>query len=333
MKNFVTMLLCILLVSLTSFKDKKAIRVAMLDKVFATLEKNIANPKWLEVSSFKSFKKRLYSNKVLTLSEKEFRKTFDKERKKLPFSHFQILKKDTNMKSNDGSLKENTPAVFWEVIDNKTAYLKITTFSISETPVVKALQEIGVNKYKNLIIDLRDNEGGNLEGPLAIGRFLTNKPIDAGYYLTRKWFDTHENLPTQTAIQKMILLKDFTNLGISKAFAETAAFRMLILGHDKPIFKGKVYVLINKWTASAGEPLIDLLKKEQLATLVGETSNGSMLSGKFYNINKNYSAFIPIADYYTRDGFKIDKVGVQPDIHVNSAVAKAYALKLINNKK
>ena len=331
MKTLLSILVSIFLFVQPTNDKKKVKRAEMLDKVFITLEENIANPKWLYSRAFQSFKKHLYSDEILSLNDQDFIKAFDRERKKLSFTHFQILKKETNHESKESSLKEIRPAVSWEAIGNKTAYLKITTFTIPGAPVVKALQEIGVNKYENLIIDLRDNDGGNLEGPLAIGRFLTQKPIDAGYYLTRKWFENHENLPTVTEVQQMTFLKDFTNSGIGKAYAEEEAFRMLIPGHDKPIFQGKVYVLINKWTASAGEPLIDLLKKEQIATLVGETSNGSMLTGKSFDIDENYEAFIPIADYYTSNHVKIDKVGIDPDIEVETSTAKEYVLQLINN--
>lgn len=334
MKTLLTFLLATVLLFQSSNDNKKVERAEMLDKVFATLETEIANPKWLKRTSFKNFKNYLYSDKVLSINYREFRKAFDNERKKLSFTHFQIIKKTSNTNDNSkASSKEDKLAVSWNAIDDKIAYLKIKTFSIPGTPVVKALQEIGIDQFKNLIIDLRDNEGGNLEGPIALGRFLTQKPIDAGYYLTRKWFDNHDSLPTKEDVQQMSFLRDFTNKGIRKALAEEEGFRMVIPGHNNTIFKGKVYVLINKWTASAGEPLINILKKEKIATLVGETSNGSMLSGKFFDINEYYRAFIPIADYYTKESVKIDKVGVKPDIKVNPLNSKEYVVELINKKQ
>jgi len=42
---------------------------------------------------------------------------------------------------------------------------------------------------------------------------------------------------------------------------------------------------------------------------------------------------LPIADFYTYDGVRLDKVGVAPDIVVKSDDALAKALEMINNGK
>ena len=129
----------------------------------------------------------------------------------------------------------------------------------------------------------------------------------------------------------MPFLQDFTYQGIGKMFAEQEAFRMVLPPHQHPIYKGKVFVLVNENTASACEPLIDLLKKEGIATLVGSSSAGAMLSGKWFQVNENYKVFIPISDYQTADGDRLDKKGVQPDIKVDPNQALDYVLsELIN---
>lgn len=100
-------------------------------------------------------------------------------------------------------------------------------------------------------------------------------------------------------------------------YAATDAFRMVLPPHQNPIFKGNVYVLINNSTASTWEPLIDLFKKHNIATLVGERSAGNMLSGKTYTIDDNFSVIIPIADYQTADGSRIDQIGITPHYRIN----------------
>ncbi|MDY2586819.1 S41 family peptidase [Winogradskyella aquimaris] len=330
MKTIITFLISILVLTQVVNDDKKVKRSEMLDKVFMTLEENIANPDWLTDKSFLDFKALLYSDSILSLNDQEFQKTFDQARWNLPFTHFQILKtKASSSLPKNKTEHDNDPSVTWEAIDEKTAFLRIRTFSIPGKKIARALQEIGTDNYENLIIDLRDNGGGNLEGPIALGRFLTQKPIDAGYYLTRKWFKNNKDLPTSEDVQQMPFLQDFSYAGIKKMFANEAAFRMVIPGHENTVYKGKVYVLINKWTASACEPLIDIFKKNKIATLVGETSCGGMLSGSYFDINEDYKAFIPIADYYTAHGQKIDKIGVKPDIEINPENAKEYIIKLI----
>ncbi len=315
--------------------EKKARRVQFLDQVFTTLENNIADVRWLEEESFLDFKERMYSDSVMSLSGSNFYHTFNEGRRKLPFSHFEIVPKSTSENSSEKSEASETknPAVWWEAVNEKTAYLKIRTFEIAADPVIKAVLEIGVDRYENLIIDLRNNGGGAIDGPVVLGQFLTQETIDGGYYLTRKWFESNEKLPTANQVNEMPFLQDFTFAGITKMYDEEAAFRTVIPGHNRPVFQGKVYVLIDHWTASACEPLIDLLKKKNLATLVGETSYGGMLSGRFFDINENWKVFVPIADYYTADGTKIDRVGVTPHIAVDPQQAKTHVLELIAQEK
>ncbi|MEL6989728.1 MAG: S41 family peptidase, partial [Bacteroidota bacterium] len=316
MKTYITLFIasCI---SFASYATTNPKRTKLLNQVFELLESRIANPYWLEETAYIEFKETLYSEEALALSDEDFMRLFNKGRAKLPFSHFQILtskKKQSKGKKKSTSKKE--PLVSWKEINSTTAYLRVKSFGIRAQQMQSVLDQIGKDTYDNLIIDLRNNTGGNLEGPVALGKFLTNMDIDAGVYLTRKWYQNHTATATQEQIQDLPYLKDFTYQGIGKMFQEEAAFRMVIPGHSHPTFKGKVYVLINKNTASANEPLIDLFKKNDIVTLVGATSAGEMLSGQRFKVNKHYDVFLPISDYVTADGSRIDRVGVSPDIEV-----------------
>lgn len=299
-------------------------RKQLLDQVFQILETNIANPAWLEAPSYKNFKSTLYSEEVLQLSEEEFIAHFKQERHSLPFSHFDLR---FPVKKSEGVKSEKKAAISWKAIDEKTAYLDVRTFVTDAAPMIKAVREIGVDHFENLIIDLRSNGGGSLDAPVILGQFLTDQPMDAGVYLTRKWFEQEGRQATPEDIAQMPFLKDMTYQGIGKMFAEEAAFRMVVPGHDRPIFKGKVYVLIDGATGSACEPLIDLFKKEKIGTLVGERSFGGMLSGKTFSMeDSDIKVFLPIADFQTATGERIDKVGVAPDISVPADQALDYVL-------
>ena len=69
-------------------------------------------------------------------------------------------------------------------------------------------------------------------------------------------------------------------------------------------------------------------KKEDIGTLVGERSFGGMLSGQTFPLeNNDIKVFLPIADFQTATGERIDKVGVTPDIEVPSEEALDYILE------
>lgn len=330
MKTFIITLLTSLILINPVNKTIKTERIELLNQVFKTLETQIANPEWLKHKSFITFKNHMYSNEILKLNEDDFYTAFDLGRKNLPFTHFQLIKK--NKSTIKAPKSDEDMPITWKALDNKTAYLRITTFIVSGEPMMQAIQEIGTDKFENLIIDLRGNTGGSLDAPVILGQFLTQNTIDAGYYLTRKWFEQSNSLPTQNQISQMPFLQDFTYNGIRKMFLNEAAFRTVIPGHNRPIYNGKVYVLIDYNTASACEPLIDLMQDKNIATLVGETSNGAMLSGHSFPINDNYSVFVPIADYYTSEGKKIDKIGIKPDIAIHPKKAMEHVLNIINQE-
>lgn len=204
---------------------------------------------------------------------------------------------------------------------------------VSGAEVDKALGEIGLDTYENLIIDIRENGGGHLEGPIAIAQFLSQNPLDGGYYLTRKWFDNQDGLPDAETVQNMPMLEDLTYAGIKKIFAEEDAFRLVLPGHDRPVYQGNTYILIGERSASSSEALVYPIQKLNMATLVGENTAGALLSGTNFDINENYGIFLPIADYYMFDGSKVDKVGVQPDIEVDASQAKEHVLSLIEKSR
>ena len=63
------------------------------------------------------------------------------------------------------------------------------------------------------------------------------------------------------------------------------------------------------------------LADEANVTLIGETTAGAMLSSQFFDIGDGYAVRIPIADYYTASGVRIEGVGVAADIAVEPSRA------------
>ncbi|WP_172971604.1 S41 family peptidase [Pseudoalteromonas sp. A25] len=98
-----------------------------------------------------------------------------------------------------------------------------------------------------------------------------------------------------------------------------------------PYFDGKVYVLISKNTASAGELAADALLAAPHVTLIGETTAGEMLSQKMYDVTGGLQIFLPIADYYSVNSGRIEGNGVKPHICVPANDAMDVALSMISD--
>ena len=76
--------------------------------------------------------------------------------------------------------------------------------------------------------------------------------------------------------------------------------------------------MTNNKTASTCEPLVYELKKLNRATIVGEKTAGAMLNGEKFELYNNFVMYIPTADYYASDGYRIDQNGIRPNVETKS---------------
>jgi carboxyl-terminal processing protease len=81
-------------------------------------------------------------------------------------------------------------------------------------------------------------------------------------------------------------------------------------------FHGRVVVLVNEHTASAGEMVAAFAEENHLATIVGTKTPGRLLSGSAFKAGFGYIVGLPVAAYLTWDGRLIEGKGVTPSIAV-----------------
>lgn len=300
-------------------------RKAWVKKVFAIMDTSAANPAWLESKEYRKFKRTLLSRKALRLSGADYLALFKSGRHDLPFTHFDLF-----LENDGGTAVEpgQRPAkIQLDTVDARTVVLDINTFIMSAAPMLDMIGKIQAGGHTNLILDLRGNTGGSLDAAVVLGQYLTREPIDAGVYLTRKWYDQHEAAPTADEIKSIPLVQNLTYAGFMGSLQTNGAARMVIPGHDREIFTGKVYVLIDGATGSTCEPLVYLLREKGIATVVGESTFGGMLTGKSFPVKPGLEVFVPVADYYTAEGKRIDRVGVAPEVKVPASEALSWVLQ------
>jgi carboxyl-terminal processing protease len=87
-------------------------------------------------------------------------------------------------------------------------------------------------------------------------------------------------------------------------------------GFGPPKFHGRVVVLVNEHTASAGEMVAAFAEENQLATIVGTKTPGRLLSGSAFKAGFGYIVGLPVAAYLTWEGRLIEGKGVSPNIPV-----------------
>jgi len=194
------------------------------------------------------------------------------------------------------------------IIDEKTGYLRLTSFNENSSDQIKdKIKEFNKNnKVENYILDLRNNPGGLLSQAIKISDFfLDNGEIvstkSKRKYENRKWF-----------AKKGDILNDNT-----------------------------IIVLINYGSASAAEIVAGALQDHKRAILVGENTYGKGSVQSIIPLKNDGAIRLTVSKYYLPSGKSISDVGVTPDIVIseNSEEFKLnsetdnqlnYALKLLN---
>lgn len=294
-------------------------------RIIDTTRKHIYDNSILEGHKWKKFEKKLTKIASIAADDVEMFFGVNLLSPTLPFTHFYLL---LSSQTNENLLKESANGnVLWKEIDNKTAYVDIKSFGGESKEMDSVFLQILEHSYQNLIIDLRKNPGGGLQAGLAFGKYVCPKEINAGYFVTNKWFSKHKGDPNLEFDSFQVAKSITTDEFIEEL--KNSEGKKLIFTPGNIVFDGNIYVLTSHNTASTCEPIVNALKSNKLATIVGEKTAGVMLSAAPFYLKDNYTLMLPLADYYTADKKRLDQIGVEPNIKIDSDKALEHVLKIL----
>src|SRR6266498_1337580 len=164
-----------------------------------------------------------------------------------------------------------------------------------------------------LIVDLRGNTGGGIGG-LRLMSYLTPGKLEVGYSLTRKRRERGYRREELTRFGRIPSHKS-TLLWLAARYAFVEKSILVVtegLGPRK--FHGRVVLLVNEHTASAGEMVSAFAEENNLATIVGTKTPGRLLSGSAFKAGFGYIVGLPVAAYLTWQGKLIEGRGITPSI-------------------
>jgi len=167
----------------------------------------------------------------------------------------------------------------------------------------------------SLIVDLRGNTGGGIGG-LRLMSYLTPGRKEVGYSLTRARKEKgyiREKLPRFSRIpsHKATLLW----LALRYGFIDKSIL-VVTEGLGPQRFHGRVVILVNEHTSSAGEMVAAFAQENSLATIIGTKTAGRLLSGATFKVASGYVVGLPVAAYLTWEGRLIEGKGVSPSLSV-----------------
>lgn len=173
-----------------------------------------------------------------------------------------------------------------DTADGKIGVLTINEFGGSTIQDIQStLQTENIANLKGMVIDLRFNGGGYLEGAVA----LTSMFVKEGKVVTVAGRDSSD--VTVHSVTRNPILPDLP-----------------------------VVILINEGSASASEIFAGALKDHKRATLIGMKSFGKGTVQEVIDLTNGASLRVTVARWLTPNGTDIGKVGITPDIIVDRTV-------------
>lgn len=192
--------------------------------------------------------------------------------------------------------KCEAPTVITRMEDNNVGYLQITEFDdITYTQFVDGYNDLLNQGMKSLIIDLRNNPGGNL-----------NTVVDICGEILPKGVITY-------TVDKNGKRNDYN-------------------GKGKNVIDIPLVVLVNGNSASASELMTGAIRDYEKGTIIGTTTFGKGIVQRILPLKDGSGLKITTSRYYTPNGECIHGVGITPDIEIEFDSELYYGEQGIDNQ-
>jgi hypothetical protein len=222
----------------------------------------------------------------------------------------------------------------------QTGVLTVNGFNLDESYAYKEFsaffKEVNKRKYKNVIIDIRNNGGGNPGISALLYSFLSPAPFKNVYnYRTKTIKVSNAEYAIADQNRKMseqdiqnnenFLYQRFDNDTLSGFYVGNARLKEGQLENfppDKDTFKGNVYVLTGGGTVSAATYFASLVQKNKRGLVIGkETGSGEQATTAAWFLNyllPNTKSIltVPMSELYFFDASKDNGIGVIPNKEV-----------------
>ena len=157
------------------------------------------------------------------------------------------------------------------ILNDSTAYIGFTNLSQGAPQQEEIAAFIrSIADKPNLIIDVRNNDGGLGDVTEKIYSFIANKPVVVSAYEKAKKTKEMKTLQFSTNYAGMTeLFPDFEPVEGKEGYYNRSAEGRLIVPDSATNYKGRVYVLVNERSASAAASIAALVMKEGRGTIIG----------------------------------------------------------------
>lgn len=192
--------------------------------------------------------------------------------------------------------KVESPTVTAEMLDNAMGYLQIAQFDdVTPGQFKLALERLKEQNMQGLILDLRANPGGTLDGVVDI----------AGQILP----------------EGLIVYTEDKEGNRNEYFSD-----------GKGELQIPLVVLVDMNTASAAEILSGAIQDYEKGTIIGTTTYGKGIVQSVISLPDESAVKITVSAYYTPKGRNIHKLGIEPDIECEFDAEAFYGEEAFDNQ-
>lgn len=302
----------------------------LLDDFDAVVAANIYAPEALNSTEYRAFREALQQVAASANDDLDLLLGFRSAWGDGAFSHFGMRRSGQSVADIVAYL--DTMRVGFEAatveFEDDIAILKVRTMMGADTieQIQAAYEQISVNQPATLIVDLRGNNGGAFAvKPLV--EHIIDDPMTAGYFLSQNWNRKNDTLPTDAQVLATAPWQGWSIIDFWRSVKERGLLRVQF-NPAEPNFDGQIFVLLDKWAASATEMAADALSASGLVTVIGEPSAGEMLSQSMFDLGDGFVMSLPVADYYSFANGRIEGTGVAVDVQANPDEALEIAKRM-----
>src|ERR1035441_6926462 len=169
-----------------------------------------------------------------------------------------------------------------------------------------------------LVLDLRGHLGGGL-GVLRLMSHLTPAKLPIGYTITRRRAESGYDKSKLPKLDRLPThLPNFLGVAsmVLKFVGRDPSVLLVSEGLGAKKWHGRIVILVNEHTVSAGEMAAGFASENHLATIVGTETAGRLIPGSGFKVGHGYMLIMPKAEYITWKGHRFEGAGVKPDYEV-----------------